>query len=100
MSSKQQRLAGRTMMIGNRRVPREIAALFEQYALEVAAAGHRRYSSRGVAERIRWHTMVERKDRAFKFNNNHAAPLARWFLARHPELPAFFELREQRMHDA
>lgn len=76
-------------------VPPEICSLFETLALEVAAGGWQRYSADEILHRIRWHHRVEKKNRAFKANNNWTAPLARWFLSKHPELPRFFELRER-----
>jgi hypothetical protein len=97
-STQQRRTAGRMVTLGKTRVPAVIAALFERFAMQAAAAGHKRYSARGVAERIRWRTMVENIG-DYKVNNNWAAPLARCFLSRHPELPGFFELRERRQRD-
>ena len=74
-------------------VPVEVCVLFENLALQVATAGLSRYSARAVLHRLRWHHQVERGDREFKIDNRHSAPLARWFLASHPELPEFFETR-------
>lgn len=76
-------------------VPLDVATLFEQLALEVHAAGLERYSARAILHRLRWHHNVERGDRDFKINNKHSAPLARWFLAHHPDLADFFETRER-----
>lgn len=75
-------------------VPVYVCELFESTALHVAALGLTRYSARAIAHRIRWHNHIDRGNREFVFNNNWTPPLARWFMARHPELPAFFELRE------
>lgn len=75
-------------------VPVEVCVLFERLALEVATAGLPRYSARAILHRLRWHHHVERGDRDFKINNKHSAPLARWFLVRHPDLAGFFETRE------
>jgi len=76
-------------------VPPEVCALFERLALDVAATGRQRYSSDAILHRIRWHYQIERRDAAFKCNDHWTAPLARWFLSRHPDLPRFFELRER-----
>lgn len=76
-------------------VPAEVCALFEKLALEVHARGYARYSSDAILHRIRWTMQIDRGDRAFKCNDHWTAPLARWFLARHPECPKFFELRER-----
>lgn len=75
-------------------IPEDICALFERLALEVHAQGFKRYSARALLHQIRWHFQVEKGNRQFKINNNCSAELARWFLAHHPELPKFFELRD------
>lgn len=76
-------------------IPIAVCDKFEELALIIAENGYKRYSSDAILHRIRWHMQIERGDRAFKANNNWTAPLARWFLAKHPELPKFFELRER-----
>ena len=81
-------------------VPSEVAVLFEQLALQVAQAGHSRYSSDAILHRIRWHMHIERGDREFKCNDHWTSQLSRWFLAKHPELPKFFETRECRKEAA
>lgn len=77
-------------------IPAEVSALFEQEALKVRQAGFERYSADAILHRIRWHFQVEQGQREFKCNDHWTAPLARWFLAKHPELPGFFETRERR----
>jgi hypothetical protein len=77
-------------------IPSEVAELFERLALQVSKAGHNRYSADAVLHRIRWHMHIERGNREFKCNDHWTAPLARWFLARHPELPKFFETRQRK----
>jgi hypothetical protein len=79
-------------------VPPDVCKLFEEFALNLISTGWTRYSADALLHRIRWHHHVERANRAFKCNDHHTAPLARWFLARHPEHKGFFELRE-RLHD-
>lgn len=74
-------------------VPDDVADLFESLALQIAAQGFERYSARAVLHRIRWHYQVEKGLRDFKCNDHWTPGLARWFLARHPELPEFFETR-------
>jgi hypothetical protein len=80
-------------------VPPDVCELFEKLAMEVSRRGHKRYSSDAILHRIRWHFHIDRGDMAFKANNNWTAPLARWFLANHPELSGFFELRERISQD-
>ena len=74
-------------------VSADVVDLFEMLALQIRAQGFDRYSARALAHRIRWHYQIEKGDRDFKFNNNWTPGLARWFMARHPELPDFFETR-------
>jgi hypothetical protein len=79
-------------------IPQEVYDKFETLALDVKAAGYKHYSSDAILHRIRWHMHIERGNREFKANNNWTAHLARWFLARHPGEPKFFELRVRRRH--
>jgi hypothetical protein len=76
-------------------VPVEVSALFETLALNLHSAGIVRYSADAILHRIRWEMHVTRGNRAFVANNNWAAPLARWFMARNPSCGKFFELRER-----
>lgn len=76
-------------------VPVEVCRLFEKLANDLRANGYTRFSADAILHRIRWEMNVDRGDRAFKINNDHAAPLARWFLARNPSASKFFELRER-----
>jgi hypothetical protein len=78
-----------------REIPQDVCATFERLALQIAGQGWKHYSADAVLHRIRWHYQIERGDRAFKCNDHWTAPLARWFLRHHPELPDFFELRER-----
>jgi hypothetical protein len=77
-------------------VPAEVCRFFEATALDLMRAGFERYSADAILHRARWSWQVERGDRGFKINNCWSAPLARWFLARHPEAAGFFELRTAR----
>lgn len=77
-------------------VPGDVAYLFEKLALEVAATGRKRFSADAVIHRIRWFHQIERNNTSFKINDHASSVLARWFLARHPKLNGFFELRERR----
>lgn len=76
-------------------VPLEVSRLFERLATDLVARGYARFSADAILHRIRWEMRVERGERAFLVNNNWAAPLARWFLARNPRAGKFFELRER-----
>lgn len=84
-----------SMVVYPLNIPIPICDAFERIALEVKAMGYRRYSADAILHRIRWHYQIEKGDHAFKCNDHFTAPLARWFMTRHPELPKFFELRER-----
>lgn len=74
-------------------VPQEVRELFEHLALTVIERGWVRYSADAVLHKIRWEMQIERGNRDFKVNDHWSAPLARWFIARHPDHKLFFELR-------
>ena len=81
-------------------IPGEVCAKFDELALGLAdgsLSGYAfpRYSADAILHRIRWHFTIERKDRAFKCNNNWTAKLARWWMEKRPEHAGFFELRER-----
>jgi hypothetical protein len=76
-------------------VPAEVCALFERLALDLIKRGFTRYSADAILHQIRWTTHMMRGDLTFKANDHWTAPLARWFLAKHPKHGKFFELRER-----
>lgn len=78
-------------------VPAEVCELFERFAMEIKSRGFERYSSDAILHRIRWHMHVDQGNREFKCNDHWTAPLARWFLAKHPDAQGFFETRERRV---
>jgi hypothetical protein len=81
-------------------VPAVVRDLFERNALLISDRGFQRYSADAILHSIRWHMHVERGNREFKLNNNWTAPLARWFMKRHPELPqGFFETRVRKSRE-
>ena len=73
-------------------IPDEVYDLFERFSIE-ASRRTDRYSADAILHRIRWFSMIERGDRAFKGNNNWTPILARWFMGKYPSLTGFFELR-------
>ena len=75
-------------------VPIDVCDLFETLALELHAKGFAYYSARDITARMRWHHQVDGGNREFVINNNWSPALARWFIARHPRLADFFELRK------
>lgn len=76
-------------------IPPEVCRLFEKVTHELIDLGFGRYSADAILHRLRWEMQVDRGDRGFRVNNDWAAPLARWFLARNPRAAGFFELRER-----
>lgn len=75
-------------------VPPEVCVMFEGYALQAIGSGVTRYSADAILHRIRWHHHVEKGNRDFKANNNWTSALARWFVAKHPDMKGFFETRK------
>ena len=71
----------------------EIAA---NIALSAKRKGFKRWSSKGVAEVLRWQTTVNTDaGLGLKINNNHTSFLARELMSLHPDLEGFFQLRRQ-----
>lgn len=77
-------------------IPREVAELFDKLALDLKRRGFERYSADAILHQIRWTMHVDRDNRDFKCNDHWTAPLARWWLLKHPEHAGFFETRERR----
>lgn len=75
----------------------EATAWMEAKALDLAARGVPRVSTKYLVEALRYETEirptpcvfwdVEGNRHEFSVNNDHTALLARWLLARHPGLP-------------
>ena len=82
-------------MTGPEGVPPEVCALFDRLALDLIKRGFDRYSADAILHQIRWQMHMMRGDRTFKCNDHWTAPLARWFMAKHPKHNKFFELRER-----
>ena len=68
--------------------------LIKMYTHQAIEAGHKHYGIQTIAERVRWHTMVETKGEPLKLNNNHTAYYARLFMDEHPEHKGFFRTRK------
>lgn len=68
--------------------------LIKMYTFQAIKAGHKHYGIQTIAERVRWHTMVETQGEALKLNNNHTAYYARLFMDDHPEHQGFFRTRK------
>lgn len=68
--------------------------LFKRFTFQAINAGYKRYSSRVIIERIRWHTEIETKGDQFKMCNNHTPYYARYFHHCYPEHDGFFKIKE------
>tara|TARA_Y100000593_G_scaffold93896_1_gene190465 strand:+ start:451 stop:852 length:402 start_codon:yes stop_codon:yes gene_type:complete len=71
--------------------------LFKRFTFEAIRAGHGNFSAAGIAERIRWETMISTtpiNGDAFKLSNNHNAFYARKFHDHFPEHDGFFRTRK------
>lgn len=70
----------------------DVWEMFERFALDAIAAGHRTYSADAVLHRVRWECGVVKRD-TWKCNNNLTAWYARKFHRLHPRHAGFFRLR-------
>jgi predicted acetyltransferase len=68
--------------------------LFEQLAMSRVQL-RQRFGAKALVEAVRWHYAIERTDQdaEWKLNNNYTAYIARWLIAKHPEIAGFIELR-------
>lgn len=66
---------------------------FIAFALQLRAAGIRRYSAKAVVERLRWESAVRGHGDDFAWNNNWTSRLARLAADRCPALKGMFEFR-------
>jgi hypothetical protein len=74
----------------------EVANRFIRVSIAMKRSGFAKYGAKGIAERLRWHYSVVRRDAGFKINNNWVSRLARMAEQRAPELRGFFEMRKLR----
>ncbi len=70
----------------------EVYALFKRFTFEVIRANRNRFGARMIAERIRWHSLVE-SEGAFKYNDHFTPFYVRLFEAEFPEHAGLFEKR-------
>lgn len=71
----------------------EIYALFDRFARQTIARGHRRFSADAILHRIRWEASVENTGRHYKINDHFSAYYARLWIEQNPAWPHFFERR-------
>lgn len=74
----------------------QIYLLFERFAKELIAKGHKKLGARMIIERIRWEcaTNSQKDDAGFKINNMFIAHYARLFIQKNPQYKDYFEFRE------
>lgn len=70
-------------------IPIDVLWEFETKAIRAWKAGIRHYSSDALLHAIRWEQQIERGDRKYRCNDHWTAPLARWFMDKHPDKPLF-----------
>lgn len=70
--------------------------LFEQFSLQLIAAGHKKLGSKMIIERIRWEISTNGSKDAdgFKINNNYTCYYSRLFIKNNPQYRDYFEFRE------
>ena len=74
----------------------DVYSLFQGYAYQLIANGHKNGGAKAVMERIRWESMVSKGSKYdFKINNNYASFYARLFMAQNPDHNGFFRTRHQ-----
>ena len=71
----------------------EIYVLFDKFAQQAIARGHRRFSADALLHRIRWEASVETAGTPYKINDHFSAYYARLWIENNPERENFFELR-------
>ena len=76
------------------RANKEIWPLFFKFALEAKKGGRKRYSAKGIMERIRWECEIGGANSGkFKVNNNFTAFYVRALCGMYPQFKGFFETR-------
>lgn len=72
----------------------EVYVLFRQFALELLAAGRKRFSSDAIVQRIRWYYAVNpTKEEGFVVNDHWSSRLARKLMEDDGRFVGFFETR-------
>jgi hypothetical protein len=66
---------------------------FEKLALELIAAGRKRYGAKCIMEVVRFNRMIETRT-DFKVNNSYVTYYARIFAIKYPQYEGFFEERK------
>jgi hypothetical protein len=75
----------------------EIFKMICRFAREIKGSGIRHYGIGAIFERMRWHFLVEQKNREFKLNNNYRSRYVRLLETTYPdEFRDFFNKREMK----
>jgi hypothetical protein len=72
----------------------DVIGHFLRFAREARNAGFERYGVKAIAERVRWHVLVEKRGAEFAINNSFMSRLARLLVERDPSLEGMFEFRK------
>ncbi|WP_296763725.1 hypothetical protein [Sediminimonas sp.] len=72
----------------------EVYRLFDLFAGQLVAAGHKRGSSKAIIERIRWETHVKTAGEPVKINNNYTSRYAHLWEDENPRFKGFFRTRK------
>lgn len=66
---------------------------FKRLALEMAATGRKKYSSKCLINVLRWNMDLRTNGDVFKINDKFQSIYGRMFVHNHPEFADFFEFR-------
>ena len=72
----------------------EVWRLFKKYCYELWEAGRRRYGSRSIIERIRWHTAVHTTGSEFKICDHYNSCYSRLMILHDDRFKDFFVLKQ------
>lgn len=70
--------------------------LFKRFTNEMRNSGRKRYGTKSIAERIRWHMAIETTGEDFKISNNYSSCYARLLIIDDPSLKGFFQLNKSK----
>jgi hypothetical protein len=71
----------------------EIYVLFDKFAQQAIAKGHKRFSADALLHRIRWEASIETAGHPYKINDHFSAYYARLWIENNPGREGFFERR-------
>lgn len=66
---------------------------FRHFAVELYESGTRRYSAKGIVERMRWEMQLQTRGDRFRLSNNYTPHLARVLMLEDERFTKFFSRR-------